>query len=126
MQNYKFLPYNKNLVSRARELRNNQTPAEIKFWFEILKDKRINKFKFTSQKPLDYFIADFYCSSLRLVIEIDGEIHKGQKIRDLERDEILKQKFGLKILRYTNEEVLGSSSLVLEDLIRNINLIKTP
>ena len=126
MQNYKFLPYNKNLVSRARELRNNQTPAEIKFWFEILKDKRINKFKFTSQKPLDYFITDFYCSSLRLVIEIDGEIHKGQKIRDLERDEILKQKFGLKILRYTNKDVLESSSLVLEDLIKNIDLIKTP
>ncbi len=121
MQNYKFLPYNKTLVSLARELRNNQTPAEIKFWLEILKDKRLASYKFSSQKPIDNFIMDFYCSSLRLVVEIDGKIHKAQKERDNERDEILKQKFGLKILRYKNEEVLEKPVFVIEDLIKYIN-----
>lgn len=121
MQNYKFLPYNKNLVSRARELRKNQTPAELKFWFEILKNEKLKEFKFNHQKPLDVFIVDFYCSSLGLVIEIDGEIHKFQKERDLERDNILKERFGLKILRYTNNEILEDSNFVLEDLVRYIS-----
>lgn len=60
MQNYKFLPYNKNLVSVARELRKNQTEAEIKFGSFIKSSNLFKNYKFTSQKPLN-FIVDFYC-----------------------------------------------------------------
>ncbi|MCX6754932.1 MAG: DUF559 domain-containing protein [Candidatus Nomurabacteria bacterium] len=121
MQKYKFLPYNKELILRAKELRKNQTEAEIKFWNEILKSEKLKNFKFTTQKPIDNFIVDFYCSALGLIIEIDGEIHKFQKARDAERDNILIQKYGLKILRYTNEEVLNNTELLLKDLISKIN-----
>src|ERR1035437_2731963 len=99
-KNFKFLPYDKNLVSRARELRKEATDTEKIFWNEILKNKSFANLEFTRQKPIDYFIADFYCASLGLVIEVDGEVHKFQKVRDKERDDILVQKFGLKILRY--------------------------
>src|SRR3989344_8519526 len=107
MQKYNipYIPYDKNLVSRARELRKEETETERKFWNEILKDEKLNKYKFTRQKPLDYFIVDFYCASLGLIIEIDGEIHTFQKARDKEKDNLLKQKFGLKIIRYKNEKV---------------------
>lgn len=115
-----YIPYDKNLVSRARELRKQNTEAESLFWNEVLKDKKLASFKFTRQKPLDNFIADFYCASLGLVIEIDGEIHNFQKARDKERDNVLKQKFGLKIIRYTNEEVLNSTEKVIEDLVNKI------
>ncbi|MCX6757463.1 MAG: DUF559 domain-containing protein [Candidatus Nomurabacteria bacterium] len=121
MQKYKFLPYNKELILRAKELRKKQTEAEIKFWNKILKSEKLKNFKFTTQKPIDNFIVDFYCSSLKLIIEIDGDIHKFQKARDKERDNILKQKFGLKILRYTNDEILNNSEFVLEDLVKRIN-----
>ena len=107
---------------RAKELRKNQTEAEIKFWNEILKSDKLKNFKFTTQKPVDNFIVDFYCSALGLIIEIDGDIHKFQKARDTERDNILKEKFGLKILRYTNDEVLNNAEFVLEDLINRINI----
>ena len=115
-----YIPYDKNLVSRARELRKQNTEAESLFWNEVLKDKKLASFKFARQKPLDNFIADFYCASLGLVIEIDGEIHNFQKARDKERDNVLKQKFGLKIIRYTNEEVLNSTEKVIKDLVNKI------
>ena len=122
MQKYNipYIPYDKNLVSRARELRKEETETERKFWNEILKDEKLNKYKFTRQKPLDYFIVDFYCASLGLIIEIDGEIHTFQKARDKEKDNLLKQKFGLKIIRYKNEKVLNNTKKILEHLIVQI------
>ena len=121
MKNFKFIPYDKNLVSRARELRKEITEAENLFWNKILKSKKLESFKFTRQKPLDHFIVDFYCAKLGLVIEVDGEIHDFQKARDKERDNLLEQKFGLKIIRYKNEEVLNNTEKILEDLVRRIN-----
>ena len=121
-----YIPYDKNLVSRARELRKEITEAEKIFWEKVLKNKNLVNFKFTRQKPLDHFIVDFYCASLGLAIEIDGEIHNFQKIRDKERDSVLKQKFGLKIIRYKNEEVLESTERVMKDLIRRINNAASP
>ena len=100
MKLYKFIPYDKNLVSKARELRKSETEAEKKFWSKVLKNEKLINFKFTRQKPIGNFIADFYCAKLKLAIEIDGKIHKFQKIRDDERDNLLKQEFGIKIIRY--------------------------
>ena len=119
--NIPYVPYDKNLVSRAKELRKETTEAEKIFWGKILQNKKLKNLKFTRQKPIDHFIVDFYCANLRLIIEIDGEIHDFQKNRDMERDNILKQKFGLKIIRYKNEEVLNNVNKVTEDLIRKIN-----
>jgi len=116
MRIYKFIPYDKNLVSRARELRKNITGAEKKFWLEVLKDKKLEKFKFTRQKPIGNFIVDFYCAKFKLAIEIDGKVHKFQKIRDKERDNLLREKFGLRILRYRNTEVLKNPGKILSDL----------
>ncbi len=121
MKIYKFLPYDKNLVSKARELRKSETEAERKFWFEVLKNKKLSDFKFTRQKPIGDFIVDFYCARLKLAIEIDGEIHKFQKERDAERDNILKTKFELKIIRYKNDEVLNNTGKVLNDLLNKLN-----
>ena len=125
MKTYKFIPYDKNLVSRAKELRKETTEAEKLFWERVLKNKKLSHFKFTRQKPLDHFIVDFYCASLHLAIEIDGKIHDFQKERDKERDDILKQKFGLKIIRYTNEKVLNNTEKATQDLIVRIEKLNT-
>ena len=122
MKNYKFIPYDKNLVSRARELRSSETEAEKKFLYEIIKSKDLINLKFTRQKPIGNFIVDFYCAKLKLAIEVDGEIHKFQKIRDNERDNFLKQKFGIKIIRYKNEDVLNNTEFVLENLLERIKV----
>lgn len=123
--NIPFIPYDKNLVSRARELRKEITEAEDLFWNKVLKEERLKKFKFTRQKPLDHFIVDFYCAKLGLVVEIDGEIHNFQKVRDSERDNMLKQKFGLKVIRYKNEEVLNNTRKVVENLVKRIEYMNS-
>ncbi|MFA7000123.1 MAG: DUF559 domain-containing protein [Candidatus Paceibacterota bacterium] len=111
----KFILYNKKLISRARELRKERTEVEIVFWNKILKNKEITSYKFTQQKPLGDFIADFYCSKLLLVVEIDGGIHNELKGRDKERSEILLYKYGIKVIRYKNNDVLNN----IEDVIGN-------
>jgi len=123
MKNFKFIPYDKNLVSRARELRREATQAEKLFWDKILKNKKLLDLKFTRQKPIDCFIVDFYCASLGLVIEVDGKVHTFQQARDSERNNLLTQKFGLKIVRYKNDEVLNNTEKVVEDLIEKIKYI---
>lgn len=109
----KFILYNKKLVSRSREFRKNRTKAEIIFWDKILKNKKITDYKFTQQKPLADFIADFYCSKLLLVIEIDGGIHNELKDKDKERSEILLYKYGIKVIRYKNDNILNNIEKVI-------------
>ncbi len=67
-----FLPYNPELVERARELRRNPTPAERKLWYGYL---RHFKYRVLRQRPINQYIVDFYCAHLRLVIEVDGAPH---------------------------------------------------
>ena len=69
--------YNKNLKAFSRKLRNNSTLSEVLLWSE-LKGRKILGYRFTRQKPLGKYIADFYCFELKLVIEIDGESHIGK------------------------------------------------
>jgi very-short-patch-repair endonuclease len=71
-QNEYHLPYNPDLIARARELRKMMTPEEKKLWYDYLRNF---KFKVLRQRPIDHFIVDFYCPSLKLVIEVDGEVH---------------------------------------------------
>jgi very-short-patch-repair endonuclease len=98
-----FTPYRRRLTWRARVLRRNPTPAERKLWIQFLRDLPA---KFTRQKPLGDYIADFYCAQGRLVIEIDGDSHFSATgaARDGARTAFL-EKVGLKVLRFTNEDV---------------------
>jgi very-short-patch-repair endonuclease len=98
------LPYNPKLVERAKNLRKNMTTAEKKLWYSYLMDF---KFRVLRQKPIDNFIVDFYCTKLKLVIEIDGDSHftNDGKDYDQERTQIL-EGYGLKVMRFTNDEVL--------------------
>ena len=63
------------------------TVAEDRLW-EQLKEKKLLGLRFRPQHPIDIFIADFYCHPLKLIIEVDGGIHKSieQKEYDLGRE----------------------------------------
>ena len=63
------------IFERARELRKNQTVPEKKLW-TILCKKQIMGMRFRRQHPINIFIADFYCHTLKLVVEIDGSDHR--------------------------------------------------
>ena len=118
---YKFVPYDPKLVEQARKFRKSETIAEKKFWFEILKDKKLSGFKFTRQKPIGNFVVDFYCAKFKFGIEIDGPIHKFIQARDRERDNLLKQKFGLMVIRYRNEDVLKNPGKIIDDLLSKLS-----
>jgi very-short-patch-repair endonuclease len=81
-----YLPYNKNLKQFSRNLRNNSTLGEVLLWNE-LKAGKMYGYKFNRQKPLGNYIVDFYCKSLALVIEVDGESHYSEEayVRDEKR-----------------------------------------
>jgi very-short-patch-repair endonuclease len=86
--NFRELPYNSKLKDRAKDMRNDSTKGEIKFWCELLR-KNKSGFQFYRQRTIHHYIADFYCAKLKLVIEIDGTSHLGKKDYDKRRDEIL-------------------------------------
>src|SRR5579864_5425027 len=92
-------------IKGARKMRNNPTKAEREMWYKILRHQQMQGLTFLRQKPLDQFIVDFYCSSLQLAIEIDGDSHLESEIKDFERSTILENKYDLQIIRYTNNEV---------------------
>ena len=117
-----YLPYNPDLISRAKELRKNMTSAEKKLWYGYLKNF---KFRVLRQRPIDNFIVDFYCCNLKLVIEIDGESHFTDLARkyDQERTQRL-EGYGLRVIRFTNQQVLNEFEAVCESLSRLIPLKK--
>ena len=119
------LPYNPQLVERAKELRKNMTPAEKKLWYSYLKTF---KFRVLRQRPIDNFVVDFYCAEFKLVIEVDGDSHFTNEGKDYDksRTEIL-EGYGLKVMRFTNDEVLNTLESVcqrIEELIPPTPLIK--
>ncbi len=101
-----YLPYNSDLVEKAKQLRKNMTAAEKKLWYGYL---RTFKFRVLRQRPIAFFIVDFYCAALKLVIEVDGDSHFTEvgKAYDAERTRIL-EGYGLKVIRFTNDEVLNN------------------
>jgi very-short-patch-repair endonuclease len=90
---------------RARELRQRATEAEEKAW-TLLRNRRIQGFKFRRQHPIAGSIVDFYCAELRLVLEIDGGAHFDPQVRayDRERQARLEGR-GLRVVRITNDEL---------------------
>jgi very-short-patch-repair endonuclease len=99
------LPGNKDLIRNARALRNNMTLAEILLWSRI-RMRQINGYKFRRQQKIFNYIVDFYCHDLKLIIEVDGEVHSlpEQVKKDKSRDKILKLN-GFYIFRLSNFEV---------------------
>jgi very-short-patch-repair endonuclease len=79
------------------------TPAEKKLWYQCL---RTFKHRVLRQRPIHHFIVDFYCPSLKLVIEVDGDSHFNENAQsyDEARSQIL-EGYGLQVLRFTNQEI---------------------
>ena len=112
----RFLTYRTRLTRRAQSLRHDPSPAERKLWYEFLRDLPQ---KFTRQKPLGPYIADFYCSARQLVVEIDGDSHYTDAARryDAARTAFL-SKPGLRVIRFTNPEVLLNFEAVCMEILR--------
>lgn len=103
MKRRKIIPYNPKLKLFARELRNNSTKSEVLLW-NYLKGTQMRGFDFHRQKPIRNYIVDFFCSELLLAIEIDGESHYGNEVKDAVRQKEI-EKYGVQFLRFDESEV---------------------
>ena len=106
--------YSKDLKQHSRELRNNSTLAEVLLW-NHLKRRKMLGYQFMRQKPMHHFIVDFYCSKLKLVIEIDGESHWLRFGEDRRRQEYLEQ-IGVHFLRFSDLAVKKDIANVLTSI----------
>ena len=115
-----MLKYEKYLKSYSRELRKNMTETERLIWSRI-RGRQLRGYQFYRQKPIGNFIVDFYCPKAHLVIELDGgqHYHGECKAKDSMRDIFLNE-LGLKVLRFSDRDVLEDLTSVLEAIWKGL------
>ncbi len=103
----------------AKSMRHQMTPEEATLW-QALRANKVAGLHFRRQQIIDGFIADFYCSSAGLVIEVDGASHNGKEGYDAERDRIMRAR-GLSILRIPAQGVRNDLAAVVERILEAAN-----
>ena len=104
--------HNKQLVPLAKQLRKEMTKEERHLWYDFLRSYPV---RFSRQKLLGKYIADFYSAEARIVIELDGSQHyeKENSEKDAERTAFL-ESYGLTVIRIPNNEVIRNFRGVCE------------
>jgi very-short-patch-repair endonuclease len=105
---------------RARGLRKNLTPQEVKLWARLRELRQLG-FHFRRQSPIKPYIVDFECRKSRLIVEVDGGQHgfESTMIRDAQRDAIL-QLHGYRVLRFWNHEIDSDLDAVLSVILNSL------
>ena len=116
-----FYGASRNTFDKAHELRRNMTEAETILWKE-LKNKGLPNVRFRRQHPIGLFIVDFYCHEFKLAIEIDGGIHFVKEVIEYDdgRSHDI-EKLGIKILRFTNNQVFNDMNTVLKEISESVS-----
>lgn len=112
----------RKMIEIARHFRKESTHGEKILW-NALRGRKLDGIKFRRQQPVGYFVVDFYNSSHRLAIEIDGQIHDLQKEADAARQEIL-EGLGLVVLRIKTDVVETNPQLALNLIRRTVHHIE--
>jgi len=102
--------------NNAIDLRRNATHPEQRLR-SILCRRQLGGLKFRRQNPIEPFIIDFYCPSVNLAIELDGESHEGRRAYDADRESFLRN-LGVRVIRVTNDDVLNNLDGVAEMVLR--------
>ncbi len=114
----KMYSYNKQLKGLSRANRKTGNLSEVLLWQEIKQSKL--GVRFTRQKPIGNYIADFYCREKKIVIEIDGWSHDDKYEYDKERDEYMRS-LGIHVLRISDKDVKQDMSNILNWIKHNID-----
>lgn len=106
--------HNGELTNLSRNLRRNMTKEERHLWYDFLKGLSV---RFYRQRTFGRYIADFYCPSAKLIIEIDGSQHYLEQCvsNDRERDEYLRS-LGLAVLRFSNADIWNRFESVCQEI----------
>jgi very-short-patch-repair endonuclease len=108
--------------ARARQLRTTQSNAETRLW-QALRNRRLARYRFRRQHPIDRYIVDFVALDAKLVIEVDGATHStdAEFLRDAERTRTL-ESFGFHVVRVSNLDVYGNLDGVLEMICNTLEI----
>ncbi|HZF45397.1 MAG TPA: endonuclease domain-containing protein [Sphingomonadaceae bacterium] len=98
------------MLERAANMRRNPTEPERRLW-QQLRASRLKGCKFRRQAAIGKRIADFFCPTKGLIVELDGGTH--DRARDLARDADIEAGFGYRTIRFTNEDVMRNMEGVL-------------
>ena len=111
-------------TSRARHLRRNATFAERKLW-EALRQKKLGGLRFRLQQPIGPYVADFFCPSAKLVIELDGYFH--DDILRIQRDQVRTawlNAHGIRVLRFGNDAISKALEEVLDAICKSAGVVR--
>ena len=108
-----------SLKPSIKELRENATPAENLMW-SALRNCQLNGSRWRRQHAIGGFVVDLYCSSARLIVELDGPVHDQRVQEDRARQDELERR-DLRVLRFRNDEVMGDLPLVLSRLLEALD-----
>ena len=114
-KDYTYTGYNSHLKEKAKELRKNITRQEKRLWYGFLNSRKERWYR---QRIINNYIADFYCPSAKIVIELDGKQHYyDENVEyDTVRTEIMNL-YNIKVMRFSNLEIDNCFS----DVCRKIN-----
>ncbi|MGC1203720.1 MAG: class I tRNA ligase family protein, partial [Flavobacteriaceae bacterium] len=116
-----------HLINELKKQRiKNPTEAEKVLW-ECLKTKQLDGYKFRREHIIDEYIVDFVCLAKNLVIEVDGGYHNNAEIKEADkfRTENLED-LGFRVIRFTNEEVIGNIDNVLKKIEYELRMSFSP
>jgi len=121
-----MLPFNSDLKVFSRELRNHMTQAERLLWYR-LKNDQLQGLRFYRQKIIGNYIVDFYCHQAKVVIELDGGQHylEDKQPKDEIRDKFLNDQ-GLRVLRFSNMDILKNLDGVIQAIATGVIVINPP
>ena len=110
----------RQFANKARKLRSSQTSAEFRLW-RALRNRKLARWKFRRQHPIDRFIVDFVTLDGKLVVEVDGATHSTAAAlrRDAERSRVL-EALGFLVVRVSNIDVYENIGGVLEMIDRTL------
>jgi type I restriction enzyme M protein len=119
-------PLPPDLLQLARDLRKDQSEAEVVMW-ALLRGRRLANKKFRRQHPLGSYVLDFYCAECALAVELDGGQHNTESARrnDGHRTEFLASR-GIRVLRFWNNEVLEETECVLDAIWNALQSVRGP
>ncbi len=115
---------NPKLFWYARQNRKVMTNAEKVLW-DRLRNRRLKGYKFRRQHPIGNFIADFFCLECNLIVEVDGEYHNEESQSQYDEGRTFElNEFSVKVVRFTNKEVIDKIDFVLKEI--ESHLIPSP
>jgi very-short-patch-repair endonuclease len=126
MGDYRDGEVSPHLLRFSREPRRGQTNAEQRLWW-LLRARQVAGAKFRRQHPFGPYVLDFLCAERGLVVELDGDQHAlpREVTRDAVRTHFLRS-HGLRVLRFSNHEVLRETEAVLQRIYTVLSQLPSP